>query len=284
MMFHLFSRSTEGSISAEKRNVAIAELVLFSTVQFVQFSLRYIQEWRYWHHKKRKNPFRCAFYSWFSMIGLLSQIRIANNAMILSTSYPTSSMLIAESSMQSVGLSPLLFEVSLVLLRCGQAGEFGPGKSKYPKPTRVMLHGFRLPIIVAIVMTVVGRIIQIHGLAEAGSVLLVVAYAFVCGLIAWLAGKSRSILSASGYRGILVTSFTLPFLLVRIIYFVLLTDGSPKFNPANGDVGILAGMGLLMEILIVSLLVMARTVTEPISSPPDSKMLAISDDLEPSRN
>jgi hypothetical protein len=36
--------------------------------------------------------------------------------MILSTSHPNKSMLIAESAMQNVGLSPLLFEVSLVLL------------------------------------------------------------------------------------------------------------------------------------------------------------------------
>ena len=43
-------------------------------------------------------------------------VRIASSAMILSTSKPNESMLIAESAMQNVGLSPLLFEVSLVLL------------------------------------------------------------------------------------------------------------------------------------------------------------------------
>lgn len=37
--------------------------------------------------------------------------------MVLATSHPTKAMLIAEKAMQNVGLSPLLFEVSLVLLR-----------------------------------------------------------------------------------------------------------------------------------------------------------------------
>lgn len=44
-------------------------------------------------------------------------VRIASSAMIISKSHPDKSMLIAEACLQSVGLSPLLFEVSLVLLR-----------------------------------------------------------------------------------------------------------------------------------------------------------------------
>jgi hypothetical protein len=70
------------------------------------------------------------------MIGLLSQskwkpvkeecnttklkfivVRIAGAALVLATSLPDKSVLIAESALQSVGLSPLLFEVSLVMLR-----------------------------------------------------------------------------------------------------------------------------------------------------------------------
>ena len=43
-------------------------------------------------------------------------VRIVSSAMILSTSHPNKSMFIAESALQNVGLSPLLFEVSLVLL------------------------------------------------------------------------------------------------------------------------------------------------------------------------
>jgi hypothetical protein len=44
-------------------------------------------------------------------------VRIAGSALVLSTSHPDKPMLVAESALQSVGLSPLLFEVSLVMLR-----------------------------------------------------------------------------------------------------------------------------------------------------------------------
>lgn len=44
-------------------------------------------------------------------------VRIAGSALVLANSHQEKPMLIAESILQSVGLSPLLFEVSLVLLR-----------------------------------------------------------------------------------------------------------------------------------------------------------------------
>ena len=98
---------------------------------------------------------------------------------------------------------------------------------------------------------------------EAGSVLLVVTFAFVCGLVAWLAVKTRSILPVEGHRGVLLVLLALPFLLIRIVYFLLLENGPPKFNPATGGIGALAGMGLLMEIFVVILLLTARAVAMP---------------------
>ncbi|KAF3387540.1 hypothetical protein F1880_000643 [Penicillium rolfsii] len=268
----------EASISAGKRNVAIAEIVIFSLIFIIQLPIRYMQEWRYWHHRKRQSSARCLLYSWFSMVGILSQIRIASSAMILSTSTPTNPMLIAESSLQNVGLSPLFFEVSLVLLRCGQAGEHGPGKSKYSKSLRVMMHGFRFPVAVAIVLGVVGRIIEMPALSKAGSIVLIVVFAFVCGLVSWLAVKSRAILTPAGHWGILLTICALPFLLVRVIDFLLLEFGPSKFNPAGGDIAILVGMGLVMEIFIVSFLMTARSVAEPISGTAGMKHLASIDE------
>lgn len=198
--------------------------------------------------------------------------------------------------MQSVGLSPLMFEVSLVLLRwyvtaayilievqtflthsfrySGEAGEYGPGKSKYPKSLRIMMHGFRFPVAVAIVLGVVGGIIEMPALGKAGSIVLIVVFVFVCGLVSWLAVKGRTMLTPAGHRGILLTACALPFLLVRVVYFVLLEYGPSKFNPAYGDVAILAVMGLLMEIFIVSLLITARTVAEPISGSSGMKHIA----------
>ncbi|OKP14770.1 hypothetical protein PENSUB_5834 [Penicillium subrubescens] len=160
----------------------------------------------------------------------------------------------------------------------GQAGEHGPGKSKYPKSLRIMMHGFRFPVAVAIILGVVGGSIEMPALGKAGSIVLIVVFAFVCGLVSWLAVKSRTILTPAGHRGILLTSCTLPFLLVRVIYFLLLEYGPSKFNPANGDIAILAGMGLVMEIFIVSLLMAARTVAEPISGPAGMKHITSVDE------
>jgi hypothetical protein len=148
---------------------------------------------------------------------------------------------------------------------------------------RFALHGFRFPIVIAIVLTVAGGIIEVHALGEAGSVILVVTFAFVCGLVAWLAVKSRSTLPVEGRRGILLVLIALPFLLIRIVYFLLLEYGPPKFNPASGGVGALAGMGLLMEIVVVTLLLAARAMAMPIRSA-DVKRHIGSEDSEGSGN
>lgn len=61
------------SFSAERQNLAILEIILFSIIQVVQFTIRFVQEWRFWHHKKNRSIGRCLFYSWFGLIGLLAQ-------------------------------------------------------------------------------------------------------------------------------------------------------------------------------------------------------------------
>jgi hypothetical protein len=68
-------------------------------------------------------------------------------------------------------------------------------------------------------------------------------------------------------------------LLVRVVYFLLLEYGPPKFNPASGDVGIMVGMGLLMEVIVVVLLLTARMVAEPVW-PSAIKKRIVYDDLE----
>lgn len=132
-------------------------------------------------------------------------------------------------------------------------------------------------------LAVVGGCINMRALGEAGSIVLVVTFAYVCGLVGWLAVKSPSILPKSGYRAVLLTVLTLPFLLVRIIYFLLLEYGPPKFNPATRDIGILVGMGILMEIIIVVLLFVARSVAEPVWPSIISKRI-VYDDLESTRD
>lgn len=165
----------------------------------------------------------------------------------------------------------------------GQSGETGPGNSKWTKPIRFALHFFRFPIFIAIVLAVVGGIIKMHQLGEAGSTVLIVTFVYVCSLVTWLALKAGTVLPESGQRATLLVLLALPFLLIRVIYFLLLEYGPPKFNPANGDVGIMVGMGLLMEILIVILLLLARAVAEPIWPWAIKKRIAY-DDLETPEN
>ncbi|OQD77609.1 hypothetical protein PENDEC_c002G06824 [Penicillium decumbens] len=282
-MTTIVSRSADALISPGRRNIAIAEIVLFSIIHLIQLPLRYLQEWCYWHHSKRQSPGRCFFYSWWSMVGLLAQLRITSSAMILSNSHPNKSVLVAESAMQNVGLSPLLYEVSLALLECGQSRDFGPGKSKYPKPLRFALHGFRFPIAIAIVLAVVGGIIEIPALGEAGSILLIVTSVFVCGLVAWLAVTSRSTLPVEGHRGVLLVLLALPFLLVKIIVFVLLLEYGPlKVHPSSNE-DTLARIGFVMEIFVVVLLLTARALDMPVFWA-DVKPHIQSDDVEGLRN
>lgn len=164
--------------------------------------------------------------------------------------------------------------------RSGQAGEYGRGNSKWSLPIRIALHGFRFPIFIAIVLAVVGGIIDIRPYGEAGSVVLVVTFVFVCGLVGWLSVKCHSILPATGRRGVMLTMLTLPFLLIRVIYFLLQEYGPSEFNPASGSVGILAGMGLLMEIIIIGIFFLARTVIEPLSGSSKNKRNVTSNDAE----
>ncbi|PWY90748.1 hypothetical protein BO70DRAFT_283958 [Aspergillus heteromorphus CBS 117.55] len=251
------------TIPRERRYIAIAEIVIFSVIQTVQFIMKFMQEWRYWHHNKRKSYARCFLYSWFGLLGILAQLRIAGSAMVIANSRPGQSLLIAESVLQSVGLSPLLFEVSLVLLRSGQSGRSGPGNSRYPKHIRILLHAFRFPVIISIILVVVGGIIGIRACRDTGAAVFVATFAFVCSLIGWLAVRFRPVLPAGGYHCVLVVLMTLPFFAVRIAYFLLGHYGSQKFSPVTGSRGVMVGMSLVMEIFIVILLLLARAVAEP---------------------
>lgn len=143
------------------------------------------------------------------------------------------------------------------------------------------MHGFRFPVAIAIVLGVVGGIIEMPALGKAGSVVLIVVFAFVCGLVSWLVVKSRTILALAGHYGILLTSCALPFLLVRVVYFMLSMYGPSKFNPSHGSVAIFAVMSLLMEILVVSVLIAARTVAEPIYGSKGMKQIASVDEEQP---
>ncbi|KAF4212579.1 hypothetical protein CNMCM6805_009628 [Aspergillus fumigatiaffinis] len=251
------------SPSVGHTRIAIAEVTIFSLVQLVHFITRFMQEWQYWHHRRERNVRRCVLYSWFGMLGILAQLRIAGSAMVIAVSNPSKPVWTAEIILQSIGLSPLLFEVSLVLLRSGQAGRSGPGSTRYPEPLRFLLHGFRFPVILSLVCAVVGETMDISACRDIGSAVFVITFAFVIGLVLWIAIVYRTVLPRNGHRGVMLVLATLPFLAVRIAYFLLSEYGSDEFNAVTGKEGIKVGMGLLMEIIATVLLLLSRGTMEP---------------------
>ncbi|OGM50620.1 hypothetical protein ABOM_000645 [Aspergillus bombycis] len=251
------------AFSTDRRHIAIAEVVIFSLIQIIQCTTRFLQEWKYWHHNKRKSVPRCTFYSWYGLVGLVAQLRIAGSGMVLSDS-KDKKVIMTEAILQGIGLSPLLFEVSLVMLRSGQTGRTGPGNSRYPKTIRFLLHLFRFPVFFGIVLIVVGDSAAVYACKVVGSVLLVLIFALGCGLFGWMAVAYRSVLPRAGHRCVLLVLAALPFFVVRIAYMLLAQYGPQRFDPAHGDERVMVGMGLLMEILIMIILLSARAVAEPI--------------------
>ncbi|GFF87747.1 hypothetical protein IFM53868_05257 [Aspergillus udagawae] len=254
------------SPSVDHTRIAIAEVTIFSLIQLVQFVTRFMQEWKYWHHRRERSVGRCVLYSWFGMLGFLAQLRIAGSAMVIAVSNPSKSIWTAEIILQSIGLSPLLFEVSLVLLRSGQAGGRGPGNTRYPKHLRFLLHAFRFPVIISLVCAVVGETMDISACRDIGSGVFVIIFAFIIGLVLWIAVAYRTALPRNGRRGVMLVLATMPFLAVRIAYFLLGEFGSEEFNALTGKEGIKVGMGLLMEIIATVLLLLSRGTMEPFPS------------------
>ncbi|KAE8352182.1 hypothetical protein BDV28DRAFT_149274 [Aspergillus coremiiformis] len=251
------------TFSLEKRHIAIAEIVIFSLIQFIQFPTRFLQEWKYWHHKKRKYVGFCFLYAWFGFIGLVAQIRIVGSGMVLSAT-TDENILIAEIILQSIGVSPLLIEASFLMLRSGQTGRTGPENSRYPKHILVTLQVFRFLVLFSIVLIVVGGSVENHACRVVGSVALVLTFAFGYGLFFFVAVAYRTILPRAGHRCVLIVLTALPFFVVRIVYMLLAQFGPSKFSSATGDGSVMVGMGLLMEILIIIILFSARAVAEPV--------------------
>ncbi|GIJ86908.1 hypothetical protein Asppvi_005806 [Aspergillus pseudoviridinutans] len=242
--------------SVDHAGVAIAEVTIFSLIQLVQFVTRFMQEWKYWHHRRERKVGRCVLYSWFGMLGFLAQLRIAGSAMVLAVSNPSESVWTVEIILQSIGLSPLLFE----------AGQRGPGNTRYPKHLRFLLHAFRFPVIISLVCAVVGETMDISACRDIGSGVFVITFAFVIGLVLWVAIAYRTVLPRNSRRGVMLVLATLPFLAVRIAYFLLGEYGSEEFNAVTGKEGIKVGMGLLMEIIVTALLLLSRGTMEPLQS------------------
>ncbi|KAL4865345.1 hypothetical protein BDV12DRAFT_211084 [Aspergillus spectabilis] len=258
------------TLSDKKHTFAIAQLIIFSFIHATQFSTRFIQERRYWHHTRRRSDTWCFVYSWWGMIGILAQLRIASAAMMMLNRSSSKSILITETILQGIGLAFLLFDVSLVLLRSGQTGRTGPRNSRHPTHLRLTLHFFRFPAFISIIMILVGNSINVRAceiVGSVGSVVLILTFVLVWYVVLGMAARSRKFLSKSGHQTVHVVLASLPFLTVRIVYFLL-----GGYRPREIDDGVRhfsfgVEMGLLMEVLVSALLIVARTIAEPLFAP-----------------
>ncbi|KAH1772313.1 hypothetical protein KXV51_003593 [Aspergillus fumigatus] len=76
-------------------------------------------------------------------------------------------------------------------------------------------------IILSLVCAVVGETMNISACKRIGSAVFVITFAFVIGLVLWIAIAYRTVLPRIGHHGVMLVLATLPFLVVRIAYFLL---------------------------------------------------------------
>jgi hypothetical protein len=79
-----------------------------------------------------------------------------------------------------------------------------------------------------------------------------------------MTSRIRQKLTASGRKALFVAIAILPFLVVRITYLLLVEFGSVIFSPILGNWRFQAGMGFAMEVAIMILLIVGRTVMQPL--------------------
>ncbi|KAF1988997.1 hypothetical protein K402DRAFT_418832 [Aulographum hederae CBS 113979] len=253
--------------STHRTNIAIAEVTLFSLILLIQLRTRYIQEYHYWNHKQRRRHFRCAVKAWGSLISFLAQIRIAGFAMSLAVKEPSRGVFVAGTILQSVGFSPLLLELTFILLRCGidRNSAKVPRGSKYPRAVVLALQCARIPILAAIVLFIVGGCILEPACFKAGAVLLLAALVYLILISGYMGFQIYGNFFSRRERKSLVILFaTLPFFVIRIFYLLLVQFGPQQFNPLIGDWRVMVGMGFFSELCIVAGLMGAGIMVEPI--------------------
>lgn len=155
----------------------------------------------------------------------------------------------------------------MLICYSGQTGRTGPGNSRHPGHLRFTLHFFRFPVIISIVLVLVGGLLDIRACEIVGTVVFVLTFLLVWCILLGMAARSRRFLSAAGYRTVLLVLASLPFLTARVVYFLLSEHGPPRFGAITGDIDVMLGMGLLMEVIASILLIAARMVAEPLWSP-----------------
>ena len=88
---------------------------------------------------------------------------------------------------------------------------------------------------------------------KVGVVIFIIAWIILCGLLANLAMRSACI-DKSERRLVLAVAVSVPFILVRLIYSVILSFAhNPRFNLISGSVTINLVMAVLEEFVVIIL-------------------------------
>ncbi|KIW02969.1 uncharacterized protein PV09_05630 [Verruconis gallopava] len=249
-----------------RHNTAIAEVVIWGTIWTVGLIIRSFQEWYYWDRSKKRTVFICIFNGWIrNLIVILSQVRIVGFALYLAKPNAAKGLVITEIVLQGIGVTPLLFEFSLVLLKCGHVGLNQRHASHYPHLIKLLLQWIRLPIIVAVVLIVLaGSLVNIT-LMKSGACIILAIFAFLIAILLYLvlAGHFRTMPPAAQHA-LRCVAAAVPFYAVRITYMMLGNFGGIKYSPAVGDWKLAVGLEFVMEIAIVFLLITASLFAQPI--------------------
>ena len=198
---------------------------------------------------------------WYFLV-VFCLARIIGPAMQIATSgYPTSTALYTGYTiLQSVGLSPLLLATLGFLSRLLDS----INRSHTALISTRVLKFIELVLLVALILGIVGGInasedvtknggvYKVPTISKVASGLFIASYAAIVVATILITFSVRR--AEAGEKRILVAiAFSLPFLLVRLIYSTITTFSHSKlFSPLSGSIVILVCMALIEEFVIVA--------------------------------
>ncbi|RDW94675.1 hypothetical protein BP5796_00438 [Coleophoma crateriformis] len=194
---------------------------------------------------------------WFLVIFTLA--RVVGPGMELATMSDPTNVSLYEGVviLQSIGLSPLMMSTTALLSRL--LGNIQKSTNTFLK-TR-MLQLVELVILVALILGIVGGIQSSNGIAQGsyhpnalnkvGVALFIACFAVI--VMATIALSFSVAHADQGEKRILAAvAISLPFMLVRLIYSIMVTYTTAKaFNQLTGSVTVLLCVALIEEFIIV---------------------------------
>jgi hypothetical protein len=204
---------------------------------------------------------------------------------------PSKTVVIIEVVLQSIGLSPLLLELSFTLIRLyialtssyklflpfflmnvadqardysGREGSSDNNTTMYPKFLERLLQYTRILVVIAAILIIISASILNLSYLKAGATVLLATFVYVTCIAMLIVSRYRQRLVKTSQLGFWIAIASLPLYAVRVIYLMLVEFGNVKFDPVIGDWRYLAGLAFAMEVGIVIFLIVAGVTVEPL--------------------